>query len=643
MRRKTRTKNAMTPSVVHAMQIRRLFLFSGCILIAFGCLGYRLFLLQIVRHEFFAEQARNNTEVRLVRKPTRGDIRDTRGNLLAASKIVHNVCADPHILSTNYFAVALQIAPQLGMSVEELAEKIRPRWIMGVSNQPVPLKWVSIKKKVEVEEWERVREAMRKVNFGIDESKLNRTQRAWYDRIRRTGISSEPDELRYYPSGPLAAHLLGFVGESNSTNKQSRMVEMRGKEGLEKELNDALVGSSGWRQTATDIRRREMVPFREQDAAPRSGLHAVLTIDSGIQHIVEDELIAAFRKHTPVSVSCIVVRPKTGEILAMASLPNFDPNDPGAATPDQRRNRVIADIAEPGSTFKTVVVAAALNEGLVSLQDNIDCENGIFYYAGKPLRDDHRYDVLTVEGIIARSSNIGAAKLALMLGKDRLYKYVRDFGFGEPTGIGLEGERSGMFRSPARWNGLSITRIPMGHEIACTSLQMIMAMAAVANGGVLMKPMILDRLVDDNGELVLKNEPHEVRRVVTQETAAKVVQALKAVVSTNGTGANAQLAYYTAAGKTGTAQKIVDGHYVRNRHYSSFIGFFPADNPQLCISVVFDEPRNGYYGSQAAAPVFQQVAERSANYLAIPPEKIPTSTLAVSTLPAARTAPGRNH
>lgn len=633
----------MTPSVIHAMQIRRLFLFAGCILAAFGGLAYRLVDLQIFRHEFFAEKARINTEVRVVRKPTRGDIRDARGNLLAASKIVHNVCADPHVLSTNYFAVALQIAPVLGMTVEELAGKIRPRWISRPgTNAPVPLQYVSIKKQVEDEDWERVREAMRRVNFGIDESKLNPTQRAWYDRIRRSGIYSKPDELRYYPSGSLAAHLLGFVGMRDVTNETGRVVLIRGQEGLEKELDEALVGSSGWRQTATDIRRREMVPFREHDAAPRSGLHAVLTLDSGIQHIVEDELAAACEKHTPVSVSCIVVRPKTGEIVAMASLPNFDPNEPGNATPEQRRNRVIADIAEPGSTFKTMVVAAALNEGIVSLQDPFDCENGIFFYAGKPLRDDHQFDVLTVEKIIAKSSNIGAAKIGILLGKDRLYRYVRDFGFGEETGIGLEGEQRGIFREPKKWNGLSITRIPMGHEVACTPLQMVMAMAAVANGGVLMQPMILSRLVDDSGETVLKNEPREVRRVISREAAAKVVQALKTAVSTNGTGAKAQLTYYTAAGKTGTAQKIVNRQYVRNRHYSSFIGFFPADDPQLCISVVFDEPKKGYYGSETGAPVFQRVAERAANYLAIPPEKIPTSTLAVSNLlPAGRAAPRR--
>lgn len=627
-------KRAITQSVIHAMQVRRLCILAAGMLAGFGGLGYRLYDLQVVQHEQFAEEARNNTERTFVRKPKRGDIRDARGNLLATSKVVHNVCADPHLLGTNYFTAALHLAPHLGMTVEELADKLRPRTIPGTNNVPVPVQWVSLKKKVETEEWEKIRAAMEQVNFGVDESTLTKTKQAAYTRLRRTAVFAEPDELRYYPSGSLAAHVLGYVGLHESTNANARNIETRGKDGIEFALNTVLSGVTGWRQTETDSRRRELVAYREQDVAPRAGLSAVLTLDGGIQHIVEDELGAAAAKHTPVSISCIVVRPRTGEIVAMATLPNFDPNAPGEALPEARRNRVITDMAEPGSTFKVMVIAAALHEGVVTLNDTFDCENGRFIFAGRPLHDDHPFDVLSVERIISKSSNIGAAKIGILLGKERLYRYIHEFGFGERTGILLPGEARGILHKVPRWSGLSISRIPMGHEIACTPLQMVMAMAAVANEGVLMRPMIVDRLVDDTGATVVKYYPEALRRVVSAQASTTMVRALKTAVSTNGTGLKATLAYYTAAGKTGTAQKIVDGRYVRNKHYSSFIGFFPADNPELCISVVLDEPRKGYYGGETAAPIFQRIAERAANYLAIPPEKTPTANLAASGLRA---------
>ena len=540
-------KRAITQSIVHAMQIRRLCIFTCCLLGGFAFLGHRLVDLQVHQHERFAGEARNNTERTFLRKPKRGDIRDVRGNLLATSKLVHNVCADPEMLGTNYFEVALHLAPHLEMTVPELAEKLRPRVVYLTNQTAIPVRWVSLKKKVETEHWEKIREAMRQVNFGIDESALSRTQRAAYDRIRRNAVFSEPDELRYYPSGTLAAHVLGYVGLHEGTNAQGRVIETRGKDGLEFALNSVLTGVNGWRQTETDSRRRELVLFREQDVAPRAGLNAILTIDGGIQHIVEDEIAQAAAKHTPVSISCTVVRPRTGEIVALASLPTFDPNDPGSGTPDQRRNRIITDLAEPGSTFKVMVIAAALHERVVSLTDTFDCENGRFMFAGRPLHDDHPFDVITVERIIAKSSNIGAAKIGILLGKQRLYEYIRAFGFADPSGILLPGEVRGIFRPVNRWNGLSITRIPMGHEVACTQLQMVMAMAAVANGGVLMRPKIVDRLVDDEGAEVVKYQPEEVRRVISREAAAKMVQALKVAVSTNGTATKAKLAYYTAA------------------------------------------------------------------------------------------------
>jgi cell division protein FtsI/penicillin-binding protein 2 len=628
-------KKKLTQALIHAMQIRRLCFFAGCVITAFFGLAYRLVDLQVVQHERFAEAARRNTEKTIIRHPKRGDIRDVRGNILATSKIVYNVCADPDLIGTNYPIVAEAIAPILEMPTKEVEEMLQPRLRQTTNGGFVPVKWVRLKKKIELETWQAIQQAMQRLDFGIDEKKLSKTLQAPYHRIRNRGVFDEPEEIRFYPNQTLAAHVLGYVAEHRSVDPAGNTTTvMNGKDGVESTLNSVLTGVRGWRQIETDIKRRELVLFREQDVAPRPGLNAVLTIDAGVQHIVEGELSAAFEKHNPVSISCIVVRPKTGEIVAMATLPNYNPNKPGEAQMDDLRNRVISDQAEPGSTFKIVVVSAALNENLVELDTPVNCENGNWWFAGKSLRDDHPEGIIPVERVISKSSNIGAAKIGIQLGRQRLYDYIREFGFGDKTGILLPGEIDGTVHAPPRWSGLSISRIPMGHEIDCTPLQMVMAVSAIANGGVLMKPMLVDSLMDQNGKVVAKFEPQAVRDVVGSYAARKMVQALKTTVSTNGTGNRARLTFYTAAGKTGTAQKIVNGQYVRNKHYSSFIGFFPADNPELCISVVLDAPerkKGGYYGGETAAPLFQRIAERAANYLAIPAEHFPENSLAAHT------------
>jgi len=365
---------------------------------------------------------------------------------------------------------------------------------------------------------------------------------------------------------------------------------------------------------------------------PRDGLNVVLTIDSVVQHIVESALAEAMDKHSPLSVSGIVVRPRTGEILALATLPNFDPNNPGAASVCARRNRVIADVAEPGSTFKIVVVSGALNEGVVGLSDTFDCEHAYFHFAGRVLHDHESYGVLSVENIITKSSNIGAAKIGIQMGDSRLYDYIRNYGFGARTGLPLQGEVSGIVHPVKKWSKVSIAQIPMGQGIAVTGLQMMMAMCAIANKGVLMQPMLADRLEDRDpkgvtnkvvtNKVVVKYPPQRVRQVISESAAQQMVKALKTVTGPEGTAPKAALAHYTVAGKTGTAQKSGGAAgYLPGKYFASFIGFFPADNPEVCISVMMDEPKQGYYGGQIAAPVFKSIAERVANYLNIRPEE----------------------
>jgi cell division protein FtsI/penicillin-binding protein 2 len=398
------------------------------------------------------------------------------------------------------------------------------------------------------------------------------------------------------------------------------VLQTSGKDGIELSWDAKLDGVRGWRRTETDRQRREVVPLREQDVEPRDGLNVVLTIDSVIQYRVEMALAEAMEKHAPISISGIVVRPRTGEILALATLPNFDPNNPGASPAEARKNRVISEVAEPGSTFKVVVISGALNDNTVQLTDMFDCLRGVFHYAGRTLHDHEAYGLLSVEDIIAKSSNIGAAQVGIKMGPTRLYDFIRDYGFGTRTGIPLPGEVAGISHPLSKWSKVSIAQIPMGQGIAVTRLQMVMAMCAIANHGVLMRPMLVDRLEDRDHNVLAKYPPQKVRQVISEEAAKSMVTALKKVVSADGTAPKAALEHYVVAGKTGTAQKVENGAYVHNKFVASFVGFLPADDPEICISVVMDEPKHGYYGGQTAAPVFRQIADGVANYLNIRPD-----------------------
>lgn len=608
-----------------SLQIKRLVWMGVLLATAFLCLGYRLVDLQVWRHRELADLASENTDRRIVREPRRGDIRDVRGNQLATSVFVKNISADPTLIAPYQREVARVLAPLLEINERELGDLLAPRMITNARGEVCPDKHVPLKKKVTVDQYERVRETMRVLNLGIDETKLTRAQRTALHQLRNSAIFAEAvdDQLRIYPNKSLASHVLGFTGSVADSELGARMMSTVGIEGVERTLNQMLTGVRGWRETETDNRRREIVPNRSQDVEPRAGHNVYLTLDAGVQHIVEEELAAVMKKHTPISASAIVLRPRTGEIVAMATLPTFDPNNPGLFSADQRRNRIITDQSEPGSTFKIVVVSGALNDGDVTLRERFDCEHGRFAFAGKILHDHEAYDVLSVEEIITKSSNIGSAKIGIKMGPEDLYNYIRNFGFGTRTGILLPGEVNGIVHPLKKWTKLSISRIPMGHEMTSTPLQMVMAMGAIANRGVLMRPMLLDRLEDEHGRLIAKYPPVPVRRVTSEKAALDMVTALKSVVSSTGTAEKARLEHYTVAGKTGTAQKPINGQYVKGKYFSSFIGFFPADNPELCISVVLDEPKQGYYGGQTAAPVFARIAERAANYLKITPDILP--------------------
>ena len=605
------------------LQDRRLLLLAMLLGAAFAGLGYRLVDLQVLRHEELRAKAAQNTEREIFREPRRGDILDARGNLLATSVFVKTVCADPVLVGNRQGEVARALALLLQMEEGELYQRLLLRLRQNGKGETVTNRYVVLKRKVAVETWERIRTGMSQLTFGVDEKKLSKVEQAFFRDLRAKAIFTDPvdDQQRVYPNQTLAAHVLGFVGMDEREVDGRRVIETSGKEGMEAALNAKLSGVRGWRVTEKDRRGRELVALRDQDVEPRDGLNVVLTIDSVMQHIVESALAAAMEQYTPISISGTVVRPRTGEILAMATLPNFDPNNPGSASPDARRNRIIADVVEPGSTFKIVVVSGALNDRAVTLTDAFDCEHGHFAFGGRVLHDHESYGVMSVQDIITKSSNIGAAKIGIRLGENRLYDYIRDYGFGSRTGILLPGEVGGILHPTKEWTKVSIAQIPMGHGVAVTRLQMIMAMCAIANRGVLMRPVLVDRLEDRHGNVVAKYSPQRVRQVLTEPAARLMVAALKTVVSPEGTAPKAALDQYSVAGKTGTAQKAGAGGYLPGKYVSSFMGFFPADDPELCISIVMDEPKKGYYGGQIAAPVFKQIAERAANYVNIRPDR----------------------
>jgi cell division protein FtsI/penicillin-binding protein 2 len=623
-------------------QFKRILALLALVLLAFAGLGFRLVDLQVWRHGELAKLAEKNTQQTSWQPARRGDILDANGNLLATSVAVKTVCADPSLIGGQQAVVARALAPLLQMSEADLRQRLIPRIQKNSRGETVTngLHYVRLKKNVSDETWQKIQTAMNNLSFGVNEKNLSNAGRAFLRGLRQYAVSAEPDQLRFYPNGALAAHVLGYTGTRENTNHAS---EMFGCAGIESFFDDKLRGASGWRVTGFDSHRNELVTLRDEDVQAHDGLNVMLTIDAAVQHIVEDALADAMKAHAPASITGIVLRPRTGEILAMASLPNFDPNNLRAADTNALRDRVISDVMEPGSTFKTIVISGALNERLVNLNDTFFCENGVFHYGGIVLHDaehDH-FGNLTVEQILQKSSNIGASKIGIQLGKEKLYDYMTAFGLGAFTGIPLPQEASAKYwvRPADKWGKYSIAQIPMGQGVAATRLQMAMAVGAIANGGVLMRPMLVKSLEDADGKIVQQYKPQSVRRVISEDTAREMVEALKTVVQPGGTATNAALANYVVAGKTGTAQKVVDGKYANDKFVVSFIGFFPADNPQVCISIVMDSPKEGgkAFGGALCGPVFHDIAQRCASYLNIPPDENLSST---NPTPALATAVG---
>jgi cell division protein FtsI (penicillin-binding protein 3) len=539
----------------------------------------RAFHVQISTGDRLREMAEDQHLRHLRVSPRRGAIYDRHGAELAVSADVDSVYANPRRLRAmeqDPTTVARSIAKVLDVDPQQLAKRL------GADRY-----FVWIERRVTPNEATRIRE------------------------LDIPGIELTTEARRYYPNRHLAAHLIGFAD-----------IDGRGIEGIELAYEDRLRGSDRRVEAIRDRRGHVVFADDMEDDRTIQGQSVVLTIDKAIQHIAERELALGVRTFEARGGSVVVMDPSSGEILALANYPPFNPNEPSKHPTSHRRNRAVVDRFEPGSTVKPFTMAAALAAGSVKPNQSINCENGVTRMGGRLLHDAHPYEWLTPTQILAYSSNIGTAKIAQDLGKKDLYRGFRRFGFGEPTGLGVPGETAGILRHYRRWYEIDTAAVSFGQGMSVTNVQLATAMSAIANGGQLMQPMLVRRMSDGHGATIEENKPRVRRQVVPRRVAKLVGQMLTAVTEPGGTAIEAAVDGYIVAGKTGTAQKAdyVHGGYAKDKWLASFIGFAPADRPSVVISVVIDEPVIAHYGGTVAGPVFRRIAEVTLRHMGIAPE-----------------------
>ncbi|MBW4054620.1 MAG: transpeptidase family protein [Proteobacteria bacterium] len=549
----------------------------------------RAFYLQILQHEILVKRADKQHQHKVDLTPGRGSILDHNGTILAESIHMDSCYAEPHNIK-DVDGTAGVLAPILGISKNELAAKL---------SADRSFTWIDRYLAPEVAT--RVR------------------------NMKLPGIGFVAESKRFYPNMEIAAHVIGFTGR-----------DPNGLEGIELKYDSTILGNTGYMITERDALGRNIGIMNTviKDSSP--GKSVVLTLDKTIQFITEKELAKAVMESNAKNGMAVVMEADTGRVLAMANYPTFNPNSYSRYPYAQVRNRAVADSYEPGSTFKIFTIAAAIDSGRIKATDVYNCENGTYRIADRTIHDDHPQSRLSVSDIIKYSSNIGAAKIGFRTGEERLFTYLRNFGFGERTGIDLPGESTGNLKR--HWYGIDLATISFGQGVSLSAIQLATALSAVANGGNLMKPYLVEQILDDNGTVAQKFEPQIVRRVISPETARKVTKMMETVTGPGGTGTKAALDGFLVAGKTGTAQKVdpVTHTYSPTKRIGSFVGFVPADKPKLTIVVVIDEPQGVRYGGVVAAPAFREIAQSSLAYLKIQPN-LPTTAL--SKLADAQPAP----
>ena len=541
------------------------------LLCGFAVILFRLVTLQVLQAAELTAKADRQHQKSVTLEGARGTVTDRHGKVLAMNMEVPSVFGVPTSLDSPS-SVARSLSPILRVRRADIEKKLR---------QDKHFVWLA--RKVEPEQGRKLEQ------LSID------------------GIGTVMEGRRFYPKGPLLSHLLGFVG-----------MDGQGLEGLERRYDSNLCGEKQVTILQRDALGRTVFPKGLSEQTPASGATLMLTVDEVIQFIAEKELEGAVTQARAKGGTIIVMEPQTGSILAMAVSPRFDPNSVTNLTADRWRNRALTDTYEPGSTMKVIVAAGALEEKVMRSGTMMFGEYGQMTVANTIIHDHEKLGWMTFSQMIHKSSNIGAAKTGMLLGEKRLYRYLQAFGFGQKTDIDLPGEVSGLLKPPKHWGRRSLASISMGQEIGVTALQMVTAVAAVANNGVLMKPYVVSEIRDQKGQLVKEMLPQVRRRVISPDTAKTLTTIMEGVV-TSGTGTKAAIPGFRVAGKTGTAQKVdpLTGTYSKTKLIGSFVGFVPADSPRLAMIVVIDEPEGDAWGGVVSAPAFQRIGQQVLTYLGV--------------------------
>ncbi len=571
-------KNSKRISLVRGLEkpVWKIRLIGGFILILFAAVSFKALELQVLNRSQALDLAKKQHWKKLTLLPRRGKILDSKKKELAV----------------NVEAESIYIRPKNIGKPDEFSKKLSKylnvpqREILGMLLSGKPFVWIKRLAKPEV----------------VAELKSA--------KLEGVGFVEEPK--RVYPNMYLAGQILGFTD-----------IDSKGIEGVEYSLDNLLAGTPGKIIVKRDARGKEIISNSLVFEESKSGYNAILTIDSHIQYIVEKELKEGVENAQADKGIALLMESETGALLAMASYPFFDPNKIDRNSQENRKNLPMWYSFEPGSTLKAFLAAAALEEKKVTSASKFDCENGKRKVGSSIINDVHPYGILSVSEIIKVSSNICASKIAETLGKDKLYKRLKDFGFGEKTAIDLPGESNGRLRSSKDWKPVELATISFGQGISVTALQLATALSVIANGGYLMKPYIVEKITDLDGRVIKERKPEVIRTVLSYDTAKEVTKILEGVMTKGGTGGKASIEGYSSAGKTGTAQvpNPATGGYYSDRHVASFIGFAPADNPKMTLVVVVESPKTSPYGGVVAAPIFKGIMEKVLFYLGVPPRK----------------------
>jgi len=554
----------------------RIRIIGACFAAFFIVVSARAFYLQIIKQDSWIKLAERQHRKIVPLTPARGTIYDSTGSSMAVSIEMDSCFAEPDRMGSVPQAAA-RLSPVLGIPREQLQKKLG-------SNK----NFVWLQRQITPDQVRRIKD------------------------LHVEGVGFVKESKRFYPNSEVAAHVIGFTGR-----------DPQGLEGIELKFNSLILGNTGYLVTERDALGRDIALKGMVVKKSSRGASVVLTLDKNIQYIAEKELAKAVTGSRATAGIALVMEPQTGKILAMANYPNFNPNAYHQYPFQSLRNRAVADSFEPGSTLKVFLVGAALEEKLVSPNDSFNCENGSYSIGGRTIHDTHKYGTITVSEILKYSSNIGAAKIGSKLGQQRLHNYLKNFGFGSRTGIELPGEAPGLLRERSQWYGIDLATISFGQGISISALQLATAISAVANGGNLMKPYIIDRITDDNGAVQQQFSPQIRHKVISARAANALARMMEGVTDEGGTGIKASVEGYTVAGKTGTAQKVdpLTKAYSASKRTASFVGFVPVENPRLTILVVIDEPKTSTYGGIVAAPAFSEIALQSLCYLRVPPTK----------------------